>query len=137
MTRFAAKRTRSFPSRIGHLLLGFVLVASLSACGDDSNMQGPTVDQQVAVDVLKADQDPVDVANLSDVFSGPNLSFQVSSSASGVASASIEGNILTVDPQSAGEATVSVVATNDAGEAETSSNVVVILPDAPGAPSGQ
>ncbi len=134
MTRFAVRHMRSLPSRVGYLLLGLVFVVSLSACGDDMNMQGPTVDQQVSVDVLRANQDPVDIANLSDVFSGPNRSFRASSSASGVASASVEGNTLTVNPQSAGEATVSVVATNDAGEAELSSDVTVILPDAPAPP---
>mgnify|MGYP002762474714 CR=1 FL=1 len=134
MTRFAVRHMRSLLSRAGYLLLGLVFVVSLSACGDDMNMQGPTVDQQVSVDVLRANQDPVDIANLSDVFSGPNLSFRASSSASGVASASVEGNTLTVNPQSAGEATVSVVATNDAGEAELSSDVTVILPDAPAPP---
>jgi len=86
---------------------------------------------------VTADQGNVDVVNLNDVFSGENLSFQVSSSASEVVSASTDGSTLTINPQNGGTAAVSATASNDAGSAQTSFDVEVTLPDAPGAPDGQ
>ena len=100
-------------------------------------MQGPTVEQSISNQSVTSDQGAVDVADLSNVFSGENLSFQVSSSASDVVSASTDGSTLTINPQNGGSAAVSATATNDAGSAQTSFDVEVTLPDAPGAPNGQ
>lgn len=98
-------------------------------------MQGPTVEQSISSQSVTSDQGAVDVADLNNVFSGENLSFQVSSSASDVVSASIDGSTLTINPQNGGSTAVSATATNDAGSAETSFDVEVTLPDAPGAPN--
>lgn len=136
MTDFVVQHTRSFLPRVGALLLGLAVVVSLSACGDDdsggSGMQGPTVAEEISSQSVTSDQGSVDVTDLSSVFSGDNLSFQVSSSASDVVSASVDGTTLTISPQNGGNATINVTATNDAGTAETSFSVEVTLPDAPG-----
>ena len=139
MIDFAVQRIRSFLPRAGAVLLGLAGAVSLSACGDDDDggsvMQGPTVEQSISSQSVTSDQGAVDVADLSNVFSGENLSFQVSSSASDVVSASTDGSTLTINPQNGGSAAVSATATNDAGSAETSFDVEVTLPDAPGAPN--
>jgi hypothetical protein len=139
MVDFAVQRIRSFLPRAGAVLLGLAVAVSLSACGDDggSGMQGPTVEQSISSQSVTSDQGTVDVVNLNDVFSGENLSFQVSSSASDVVSASTDGSTLTINPQNGGTAAVSATASNDAGSAQTSFDVEVTLPDAPGAPDGQ
>ncbi len=138
MIDFAVQRIRSFLPRAGAVLLGLAVAVSLSACGDDddggSGMQGPTVEQSISSQSVTSDQGTVDVADLNNVFSGENLSFQVSSSASDVVSASTDGSTLTIDPQNGGSAAVSATASNDAGSAQTSFDVEVTLPDAPGAP---
>ncbi|WP_251980445.1 hypothetical protein [Salinibacter ruber] len=138
MTHSAVQYTRSLLSRAGTLLLGLALVVSLSACGDDddggSGMNAPTVEQSISDQSATADQGAVEVADLNSVFSGENLSFQVSSSDSEVASASVDAGTLTVTPQDGGTATISAVATNDAGEASTSFGITVNLPEAPGSP---
>jgi hypothetical protein len=139
MIDFAVQRIRPFLLRVGAALLGLAVAVSLSACGDDGNggsgMQGPTVEQSISNQSVTSDQGAVDVADLSNVFSGENLSFQVSSSPSDVVSASTDGSTLTINPQNGGSAAVSATATNDAGSAETSFDVEVTLPDAPGAPN--
>jgi hypothetical protein len=141
MIDFAVQRIRSFLPRAGAVLLGLAVAVSLSACGDDGNggsgMQGPTVEQSISSQSVTSDQGTVDVADLSNVFSGENLSFQVSSSASDVVSASTDGSTLTINPQNGGSAAVSATASNDAGSAQTSFDVEVTLPDAPGPPNGQ
>ena len=138
MTHSAVQHIRSLLPRVGTFLLGLALVVSLSACGDDddggSGMNAPTVEQSISDQSATADQGAVEVADLNSVFSGENLSFQASSSDSEVASASIDGGTLTVTPQDGGTATISAVATNDAGEANTSFGITVNLPEAPGAP---
>lgn len=135
------QHTRTLLTRAGAVLLGVALVASLSACGDDDNggsgMTGPTVEQSISAQTVNADEDASEVADLSNVFSGENLSFEVSSSDSGVVSASVDGTTLSINPQDGGTATVTATASNDAGETSTSFDVTVNLPDAPGAPSGQ
>lgn len=97
-------------------------------------MNAPTVEQSISDQSATADQGAVEVADLNSVFSGENLSFQVSSSDSEVASASVDAGTLTVTPQDGGTATISAVATNDAGEASTSFGITVNLPEAPGSP---
>ena len=138
MTHSAVQHTRSLLPRVGTFLLGLALVVSLSACGDDddggSGMDAPTVVQSISDQSATADQGAIEVADLNSVFSGENLSFQASSSDNGVASVSTDGGALTVTPQDGGTATVSAVATNDAGEAEASFGITVNLPEAPGAP---
>ena len=138
MNHSAVQYTRSLLPRVGMLLLGLALVVSLSACGDDddggSGMNAPTVEQSISNQSATADQGAIEVADLNSVFSGENLSFQASSSDNGIASASIDGGALTVTPQDGGTATISAVATNDAGEADTSFDITVNLPEAPGAP---
>jgi len=138
MNHSAVQYTRSLLPRVGMLLLGLVLTVSLSACGDDddggSGMNAPTVEQSISNQSATADQGAIEVADLNSVFSGENLSFQASCSNNGIASASIDGGALTVTPQDGGTATISAVATNDAGEADTSFDITVNLPEAPGAP---
>ena len=138
MTDFVVQHTRSLLPRVGAFLLGLAVVVSLSACGDDdsggSGMQAPTVAEQISTQSVTSDQGSVDVADLSTVFSGDNLSFEPSSTAPDVVSASVDGTTLTISPQSGGNATVNVAATNDSGTVETSFSVEVTLPDAPGTP---
>lgn len=119
----------------GGFFLALALVVSLSACGDNgSGLEAPTLTQSFSSETLTADQDPI-TKDLSSSFSGENLTYQAISSASDVASTSIDGTTLTVDPQSGGTATVTVSAENDAGSAEGSFDVTVQLPGAPGPPS--
>lgn len=118
--------------------MALALVVSLSACGDDGNggsgMNGPTQDQSFSSRTLTADQDPVNV-NLEDYFSGDRVSYEASSSNSEVVAASVDSGTLVLDPQGGGTSTVTVVAQNDAGEAQGSASVTVELPSAPGPPS--
>ena len=97
-------------------------------------MNAPTVQQSISDQSATADQGAIEVADLNSVFSGENLSFQAMSSDGSVASASTDSGTLAVTPQDGGTATVSITATNDAGEAETSFGITVNLPEAPGAP---
>ena len=134
MTDSAVQHTRSLLPRVGTFLLGLALVVSLSACGDDSGMDAPTVEQPISDQSATADQSAVEVADLNSVFSGEGLSFQAISSENGVASASVNGGTLTVTPQDGGTATITATATNDGGEASTSFDATINLPEAPGAP---
>jgi len=124
------------------MLLVLVLGLSLAACGDDDDGMGggmelspPDVVGSVDNQNLEADDDPVEV-DISGLFDGEELTFSASSSDSGVAAASLDGNTLTVDPQNGGSATVTVTAQNDAGSADTSFEVNVDLPTAPDPPNG-
>lgn len=97
-------------------------------------MNAPTVTGQIDDQSVLADDGTVEVANLSEVFEGENLTFRASSSDGTVVSASVDGGTLTITPQDGGEATVSATATNDAGSTDTSFGVTVDLPNAPGPP---
>lgn len=136
-TRIRTTLSRALP-RVGTFLLAAAVLVSLSACGDDddggSGMEGPLVNQSIDSRTLTADQEPVEV-NLGSVFSGQNLSYTAMSSNSDIASASVSGTTLSVTPQNGGNTTVTVGAQNDAGETDTSFDVTVNLPEAPGPPS--
>lgn len=138
MTHSTVQYAKNLLPRVGAFLLGLALVASLTACGDDddggSGMDGPMVEESIPNQTATADQGAIEVADLNNVFSGENLSFQPSSSDSGVASTSVSSGTLTVTPEDGGTASISVTASNDAGEASTSFEITVNLPEAPGAP---
>ena len=74
----------------------------------------------------------VDVA---EAFSGSALTFSASSSASDMASVSIDGSTISISAHVAGTATVTATATNSEGSAEQSFDVIV--KDVPPAPVGE
>ena len=94
----------------------------------------PAADE-VAPTVRTGARTSVDVAQggtqtvtLSTVFDGANLSYDVSSSATAVATASVSSGILTITAASIGPATITIVATNDAGDATHQIEVTVTAP---------
>jgi hypothetical protein len=125
------------------MALVLVLGLALTACGDDDDggpgpppmLSEPEVAGSIDNQDLVADQDPVEI-DISDLFDGEELTLSASSSDSGVATASVDGTTLTVDPQNGGTATVTVTAENDAGSADTSFEASVILPTGPDPPNG-
>ena len=64
--------------------------------------------------------------DLADYFAGEELRFSAVSSTPGVATAALDGSMLTVAPASEGESSVTVTAANDAGSAESSIGVRVV-----------
>ena len=74
----------------------------------------PTV-RSGATDSVDVDQGDTETVTLSRVFTGADLEFTVSSSDPGVATASESAGILTITARSPGSATITIVATNDAG----------------------
>ena len=92
-------------------------------------------DEEVAPTVRTGAITSVDVAQggtqtvtLSTVFDGANLSYDVSSSPDTVATASVSSGILTITAVSIGPATITIVATNDAGDATHQIEVTVTAP---------
>lgn len=125
-------------STAGTMLLVLVLGLALTACGDDNGgmgLEAPTVAGSVDNQSLLADDNSVEI-DVSGLFDGEELTLSASSSDSGVAAASLDGNTLTVDPQNGGAATITVTAENDAGSAETSFEANIDLPRAPDPPEG-
>lgn len=123
------------------MALVLVVGLALTACGDDDSGGGgmgldpPQTTGSIDNQSLVADQDPVEI-DISGVFEGEEISRSASSSNSDVATVSLDGTTLTVDPQDGGSATVTVTAENDAGSAEATFEVNVDLPVAPDPPSG-
>jgi hypothetical protein len=134
-------------SRAGTVLLILALGATLTACGDDSDMTGgmngddlspPSVansigDQELVVNDDE-DTDDTETIDVSGVFEGEELTLSASSGDSGVAAVSLDGNTLTVDPDNGGSTTVTVTAENSAGSADANFEVSVVLPPGPGNP---
>lgn len=137
-------------SRAGAVLLVLALAASLTACGDDSDVTGPpnggdlsppevtgSIDnQELVVNDDNDDVDDTEAIDISGVFDGEELTFSASSDDPGTASVSLDGTTLTVDPDDGGSATVTVTAENEGGSADTSFGVDVILPPGPDPPDG-
>lgn len=133
-------------STAGAVLLVLVLAASLTACGDEDDIVGPQVDppsvassidnQELVVNDENPEVDDTEAIDISGVFDGEELTFSASSSAPSTASVSLDGTTLTVDPDNGGSTTVTVTAENDAGSADTSFEVSVVLPPAPDPPNG-
>lgn len=123
------------------MALVVVVGLALTACGDDTSTNGgmdpqpPETAGSVDNQELVADQDPVEI-DISGLFEGEEITRSASSSDSGVATVSVDGTTLTVDPQNGGSATITVTAQNDAGSAEASFETNVDLPVAPDPPSG-
>jgi hypothetical protein len=113
---------------VGAILLVLALGVALTACGDDGMaLQPPTIAGSIDNQSLNANDNPVEF-NLGDVFEGQELTFSASSSDTGIATASVSGTTLTVNPQSGGSATVTVTAENNAGTEEVSFTVDVLGP---------
>ena len=74
----------------------------------------PTV-RSGATDSVDVDQGDTETVTLSRVFTGADLEFTVSSSDLAAATASESAGILTITARSPGSATITIVATNDAG----------------------
>lgn len=135
-------------STAGTVLLGLALVASLTACGDEDDIVGPpgelsppevtgSIDnQELVVNDENPEVDDTEAIDISGVFDGEELTFSASSSDPNTASVSLDGTTLTVDPDNGGSATVTVTAENDAGSADASFEVSVVLPPAPDPPNG-
>jgi hypothetical protein len=138
MTSNSLATLRHFLSRTsslaGAILLVLVLGVALTACGDEGMaLQPPTIAGSIDNQSLNANDNPVEF-NLGDVFEGQELTFSASSSDTGIATASVSGTTLTVNPQSGGSATVTVTAENNADTEELSFEVSVDLPDGPQPP---
>ena len=132
-------------STAGTVLLVLAFAVALTACGDESDIAGsspldpPSVtgsvdNQELVVNDENDDVDDTETIDISDVFDGEGLTFSASSDDPSTASVSLDGTTLTVDPDNGGSTTVTVTAENDAGSADTSFDVSVILPPAPDPP---
>ena len=136
--------SRGLPTA-GTVLLVLALAVALTACGDESDIAGsspldpPSVtgsvdNQELVVNDDNDDVDDTETIDISGVFDGEELTFSASSDDPSTASVSLDGTTLTVDPDNGGSTTVTVTAENDAGSADTSFDVSVILPPAPDPP---
>jgi hypothetical protein len=135
-------------STAGTVLLILALGVALTACGDEDDVMGPGMEpsppsvvgsienQDLVVNDENPDVDDTEEIDISGVFEGEELTFSASSGNSGVATASVDGSTLTVDPDNGGSATITVTAENDAGSTDTSFEVSVTLPNAPDPPNG-
>jgi predicted small lipoprotein YifL len=132
-------------STAGTVLLVLTLAVALTACGDEGVVEpeppldppevtGTIDDQELVVNDDNDDVDDTETIDISGVFDGEELTFSASSDDPSTASVSLDGTTLTVDPDNGGSTTVTVTAENDAGSADTSFDVSVILPPAPDPP---
>ena len=88
----------------------------------------PTV-RSGATDSVDVDQGDTETVTLSRVFTGADLEFTVSSSDPDAATASESAGILTITARSPGSATITIVATNDAGTVTHQIAVTVTVPE--------
>ena len=94
---------------------------------DEEEEEAPTVRTGARTSASVA-QGGTQTVTLSTVFTGANLSYDVSSSADTVATASESNGTLTITGVSSGPATITIVATNDAGSVEHEIDVTVSAP---------
>ena len=94
---------------------------------EEDDEEAPTV-RPGAIPSASVAQGGTRTVTLSTVFDGANLSYDVSSSADTVATASESGGTLTISGVSIGSATITIVATNDAGSVTHQIAVTVTAP---------
>lgn len=121
--------------------LALLLVLSLTATGcdgggtsDDTN-ESPLVRNEIQDQDATANGEALEI-DLTPVFSAPSgaaLSYSASSSNTTVAEVDVSEALLRVTPGEGGEATITVTATNDAGEA-TDRFAVAVFADPPDRP---
>ena len=101
--------------------------ADVSATGTirDNDLAPPSVAGDLPAALLCVGGAPYEL-DLADYFAGKELRFSAVSSTPLVATAALEGSMLTVAPASEGESSVTVTATNDAGSVGSSIGVRVV-----------
>lgn len=109
-----------------------------SGCRDGSTNQAPQVSSPIANQTLNTSGAALNV-DLSTVFTDPDggaLNYLASSSASSIATASINGNALTIQPLSVGSATITITAIDEQG-ASAQTMVTVTVANSPSGGSNQ
>ena len=91
----------------------------------DNDLAPPAVSGDLPAALLCVGGAPYEL-DLADYFAGEELRFSAVSSTPGVATAVLDGSMLTVAPASEGESTVTVTVANDAGSASGSIGVRVV-----------
>lgn len=130
-------------STAGTVFLVLALGVALTACGDEDpigpQITAPSVvgsidDQELVVNDENPEVDDTENIDISGVFEGEELTLSASSSDMDIATASLDGTTLTVDPDNGGSTTITVTAENEVGSAEASFGASVILPRGPDPP---
>lgn len=119
--------------RISQAAFVLILIGGLAACDVfSSDPDPPAVVEAIDDQAIEADETlEFDLETVFDDPEGEGLTYEAESSDEAVAEVSISEATLAVEPNSGGEALITVEAENEGGRTETSFEVAIDLPDPP------